>query len=555
MTSLRWVEPRRALRVLRLGTAGCAIALAMGPVGSLRAEAPAVADALPEVTVRSGQHPTFVRFVLDWASDVGFAVEREGGQTVVRFDRPARFRPDGSVPEGRLAVSADGRAIVLDVPAETTVRSFALDDHRVVVDVLMVGGAATTPANDVDDAQLDGALAPPATTSLPPDADDSTLVPFGFLKTELYRRDMMIASLLARLEAVEGGWSVPAAAATPMNGTSGATLATVSPASGEGAMNGAGPAMAQAAAGEGDGSPGGEAAPGTGDEGPPEREVVERALERTLTQAGALLLQPGQLEVTPGITYTRRTTNSPVFVSGADDGIVFVGEDEVERDEVRAMAELKLGLPFDSQVELALPVNYVDQSVRTMIGGSVGDAESGDGVGIGNPRLSLAKTLAREAGWRPDLIITGYWDTRFGEADNNNVALTSNFNEFGLSLSAVKRQDPLAFVGGVGVARALENDGINPGDTFSFSASAVLAASPLTSLRLGFSQQFTTESELDNDKIDGSDQTSGTMTIGASAILGSRALVDVALDVGLTDDAPDYAIRMSLPIRFDLPIF
>jgi hypothetical protein len=32
-------------------------------------------------------------------------------------------------------------------------------------------------------------------------------------------------------------------------------------------------------------------------------------------------------------------------------------------------------------------------------------------------------------------------------------------------------------------------------------------------------------------------------------------LLDVALGIGLTENAPDFTFRISLPIRFDLPGF
>jgi hypothetical protein len=36
-------------------------------------------------------------------------------------------------------------------------------------------------------------------------------------------------------------------------------------------------------------------------------------------------------------------------------------------------------------------------------------------------------------------------------------------------------------------------------------------------------------------------------------ILGARTLLDVAGDIGITEDAPDYAVRRGLTHRFDLP--
>jgi hypothetical protein len=83
----------------------------------------------------------------------------------------------------------------------------------------------------------------------------------------------------------------------------------------------------------------------------------------------------------------------------------------------------------------------------------------------------------------------------------------------------------------------------------------VLAASPGTSLRLALDQTFVDGSKVDGEGINGSDSVIGTATLGASVVLGRGVLLDVAADIGLTDDAPDYAARASLPIRFNLPIY
>ncbi|HKJ88657.1 MAG TPA: hypothetical protein VKA48_09140, partial [Gammaproteobacteria bacterium] len=42
------------------------------------------------------------------------------------------------------------------------------------------------------------------------------------------------------------------------------------------------------------------------------KEAAERALERTLTQTGALLVPPGQFEIEPGFSYTRRERTQPL---------------------------------------------------------------------------------------------------------------------------------------------------------------------------------------------------------------------------------------------------
>jgi hypothetical protein len=119
---------------------------------------------------------------------------------------------------------------------------------------------------------------------------------------------------------------------------------------------------------------------------------------------------------------------------------------------------------------------------------------------------------------------------------------------------ASKRQDPLVFVGRLSYETTFENDGFDPGDEFGLGLGTVLAASPDTSLRFFLHQRYVNEYEVDGESVDGSDAVMATLSLGASSILGRGVLLDVEAGVGLTDDSPDYAVTVSLPVRFDLPI-
>jgi hypothetical protein len=163
--------------------------------------------------------------------------------------------------------------------------------------------------------------------------------------------------------------------------------------------------------------------------------------------------------------------------------------------------------------------------------------------------------LRENGGWWPDLVTRFTWDTNTGQTSDNDVLLGGGFHELRGSLSAVKRQDPLAFVGGVSYETTLEDDNVKPGDELGFNIGTVLAASPETSLRLALGQRFIDEARVDGERINGSDRVVGTATFGASVVLGRGVLLDVAADIGLTDDASDYAARASLPIRFNLPVY
>jgi hypothetical protein len=262
-----------------------------------------------------------------------------------------------------------------------------------------------------------------------------------------------------------------------------------------------------------------------------------------------LLLPFGKAELRPSFSYTRDETDALVLLF-TEDGL-FTGQSEVRRDEFDFGLGLRVGLPLDAQFELNLPFRIVDQSLSRFPDRS---EQEDTGSGLGDVSLGLAKTLLREGRWWPDLIGRVTWDTASGERRDNEVALNGDFDEIRGSLTALKRQDPLAFVGAVSYQTAFEQDDIDPGDELGFSIGTVLAASPETSLRLALSQAFVQEAEVDGGRIRGSDQVMASLTLGAAAVLGRGLLVDVSADVGLTDDAPDYAISVGLPIRFDLPI-
>jgi hypothetical protein len=50
--------------------------------------------------------------------------------------------------------------------------------------------------------------------------------------------------------------------------------------------------------------------------------------------------------------------------------------------------------------------------------------------------------------------------------------------------------------------------------------------------------------------VPGSNQLSSTLLFGVSSIVGHRTLLSLAAGVGLTKDAPDYTVYLSLPMRF-----
>ena len=135
------------------------------------------------------------------------------------------------------------------------------------------------------------------------------------------------------------------------------------------------------------------------------------------------------------------------------------------------------------------------------------------------------------------------------------MVLGSGFNRLLGEVVAMKRQDPLAFFTQAFYRTTFERNGFEPGDNLGLSGGLFLATSPETSLQLSLSQNFVQDSKLNGKKQKGSDQVVSILNLGFSSILSRNVLLQMVVGVGLTDDAPDYSVELSLPIRFSLPVY
>lgn len=273
--------------------------------------------------------------------------------------------------------------------------------------------------------------------------------------------------------------------------------------------------------------------------------AAERALERSLTRDGALLLPSGVLEIEPGFSYGRKEDSSPGFVTINNQ----ILPSKVERNTINQTTSLaiRLGLPWDSQLELGLPYRRREIETVTNIGFTPAEVIKQSDSGDGDLRLGLAKTLLREGLWQPDLVGRLSWDSDSGQ--------TGGFEEYRASFSTIKRQNPLTFIAGLSYEYSPEKSNIKPGPSTSASFGTYIAVSPETSLNFIFSATRQKETKQSGITIEGSDQNIGVFIIGGSTLLAPGTLLHFASAIGLTDDAEDYSINLSLPIRLDGRLF
>ncbi|WP_430233667.1 hypothetical protein [Nitrosomonas communis] len=282
-----------------------------------------------------------------------------------------------------------------------------------------------------------------------------------------------------------------------------------------------------------------------------DEEAAERALERTLVQTGALLLPFGQAEIQPFVNYARLENEQPILLRDPAGNIAAATNIQSRQNNIEAGVFFRLGLPFETQAELSIPARVINQS--TVVANQ--ETENTTHM-LGDIRVGLAKTLLRETGWLPDIIGRVTWDTDTSKQIRNNTSaegLPTSFNDLIFSLTALKRQDPLAFTSTVSYRTSFKKDNVEPGDVYSLALGATLAASPQTSLSLGLQQNFIDHTKLFGNSIPGSDAINSIFTLGASSILAGRLFFSTIAGIGLTKSAPDYFVSVAIPLRFDVP--
>jgi hypothetical protein len=212
-------------------------------------------------------------------------------------------------------------------------------------------------------------------------------------------------------------------------------------------------------------------------------------------------------------------------------------------------ANLLVGMPFESQVEIKIPYQVNDQSLVIPNGNnSQQTVLSNSSNSLGDTQIGFAKTLTHERDWIPDLTGRLKWNIGSG-----SMAMGGGYNGFIASMTALKRQDPLAFTAIASYEKFLKKNGNEPGNQYNFTLATTLAASPQTSLSIGLQQTYVTEAIINNATLPGSDFVSSFFTVGAASTIGRSLFFSTTGGIGLTNSSPAYFLNITIPFRFDNP--
>ncbi len=313
-----------------------------------------------------------------------------------------------------------------------------------------------------------------------------------------------------------------------------------------------------------------------GEEPEERRPEVEAIRERggVLTRQGTLILEP---------SFEFQHDNVSRFVAGGVQIIdtVLLGVIEVteaQRNVLTAAMTARYGVTDRFEVEVKVPYLYRDEERTTTIvepDPEGADTRSISAHNIGDVEFAGHYQLTTGTGFLPVTVgnLRVKSDTGRGPFDidrdlagqETEPSTGSGFWSLEPSVTMLIPSDPVVFFTNVGYLVNLSRDvetvigdvqveRVRPGNAFRGSFGMAFGLNQQVSMSLGYSHDFIqkTETVIDGQTRESDSLQVGALSLGAHYQFSERAGLNVNVQAGVTDDAPDVRLMFRLPITFNL---
>jgi hypothetical protein len=303
---------------------------------------------------------------------------------------------------------------------------------------------------------------------------------------------------------------------------------------------------------------------------PPEKRVATAA-EKELHDIGGVLLPKGTLTLEPSLQYSHYSRRS-ISISGFTIlGAIVIGEigvSDIKRDFIQGALTARYGIT--SRIEAELKVPYLYTSFREVAGPGTSEITERrvDDACLGDIEGALYWHVIKEKGSIPDLIFNVRGKSHTGRSpyflktnsENEITELPTGNGHWGFSggMTAVKRSDPVVIFGGLTYFwnvkdKVSETIGkVDPGDSYEGSIGMAYALSEKFSLSTTYQHRVTTKQRLNGANVPGTFINYGILTLGGGYVPSKNTFLNFTVGVGVTNDAPDVEIRLSMPIGFKI---
>lgn len=303
---------------------------------------------------------------------------------------------------------------------------------------------------------------------------------------------------------------------------------------------------------------------------------------QSIADIGGVLTPRGRLVIEPSLQYSHSGVNRLTFRGIEILSTLLIGvfsAEEAERDIWTAALTGRLGVTDRLEMELKLPYVYRDDALRATVP-TVGD-DSFDidrdlsGNGLGDIELTARYQLNRgHNGW-PFFVgnlryksVTGdgpFDISRDSDGIEQKLATGSGFHAIEPSVTALLPSDPAVFFANLGYLYNISDDinqqltddlrigKVDPGDAVRLSFGMAYAINPRSSFTLGFKNDFIgkTKTTYYQDERSTTQRSRtlnvGSLLLGWSYQLNQDVSVNLGLELGVTDDAPNTVLTLRVP--------
>ena len=318
-------------------------------------------------------------------------------------------------------------------------------------------------------------------------------------------------------------------------------------------------------------------------------QTEERPEIAAIPEIGGVLTPRGTLKLEPGIQASHSSFNQFTFLGTEIVNAFLVGliqAEDTDRNLISSQLTARYGITSHIEAEFKIPYIYRTDKVSGTIP-QIPDPETGvaatldrdfDGHGLGDIELALHYQINNGLNGWPYFIGNLRWksDTGEGPFDVERNALGqesesptgSGFHSLEPSLTILYPADPAVFFANIGYLINFAKDldetfiqtietsveaqtfgNVDPGDSVRISFGMGYSLNERSSLTLGYKHDFIDETvfEINGANVSTNDLDVGSLLLGWGFAFTPDINVNLNLELGITQDAPDVLVTLRVP--------
>lgn len=306
-----------------------------------------------------------------------------------------------------------------------------------------------------------------------------------------------------------------------------------------------------------------------------------RAHVQAVPEGQGVLTPRGTLTIEPSVEYVSSSSNRLVFrgvelVPGLQLGVIEAST--ADRNTVVATGTLRYGLSSQLEAEVRVPFVYRHDRIQVVQQREQGIVRSltFDDSNIGDVEFALRYQLNRPKGPQQPIFVAsvraksntgrGPFDVGYDEFGiATGLATGSGFWAVQPGLNILLPSDPVVIYGGVSYLINIGRDvnrtvggafvgHVSPGNAVSGNLGFGFALNPRFSFSLGYEHSyiFPTRTEIGTTIQKSSRLQVGALVLGMSYRVAEKQTINWNFEFGVTQDAPDVAITLRVPINIAL---